>query len=156
MWFTGYVDAPEKTAERFSPDGRWYYTGDAGTIDEDGYLFFSARDDDVIIMAGYRIGPFEVESVLVGDPRVQEAAVVGVPDELRGEVLEAFVVLAPGVTAGPDLVEELKQRVKTKLAAHVYPRSVHVVTELPKTPSGKIQRFQLRSQRAAEVAANPS
>src|SRR3546814_18763384 len=90
-------------------------------------------------MAGYRIGPFEVESVLVGDPRVQEAAVVGVPDELRGEVLEAFVVLAPGVTAGPDLVEELTQRVKAKLAAHVYPRSVHVVAELPKTPSGKIQ-----------------
>src|SRR3546814_1043841 len=101
MWFTGYVDAPEKTAERFSPDGRWYYTGDAGTIDEDGYLFFSARDDDVIIMAGYRIGPFEVESVLVGDPRVQEAAVVGVPDELRGEVLEAFVVLAPGRSEEP-------------------------------------------------------
>ncbi|NYG59831.1 acetyl-CoA synthetase [Nocardioides daedukensis] len=156
MWFTGYVDAPEKTAERFSADGRWYYTGDAGTMDEDGYLFFSARDDDVIIMAGYRIGPFEVESVLVGDTRVQEAAVVGVPDELRGEVLEAFVVLAPGQEGGPELVESLKQRVKTKLAAHAYPRQVHIIGELPKTPSGKIQRFQLRSQRAAEVAANPS
>lgn len=152
MWFGGYVDAPEKTAERFSSDGRWYYTGDAGTIDGDGYVYFSSRDDDVIIMAGYRIGPFEIESVLVGDPRVAEAAVVGVPDELRGEVVEAFVVLAPGASESPDLVEELKQRVKTKLAAHAYPRVVHVVDEVPKTPSGKIQRFALRSRRAAEVA----
>ncbi len=151
MWFTGYVDAPEKTAERFSADGQWYYTGDAGSVDKDGYVYFSSRDDDVIIMAGYRIGPFEVESVLVGDPRVQEAAVVGVPDELRGEVLEAFVVMAPGASGGADLVDELKQRVKTKLAAHAYPRVVHVVAELPKTPSGKIQRFQLRAQRAAEL-----
>lgn len=155
MWFTGYADAPEKTAERFSADGRWYYTGDAGSVDADGYVYFSSRDDDVIIMAGYRIGPFEVESVLVGDPRVAEAAVVGVPDELRGEVIEAFVVLAPGVSGGADLVDELKKRVKTKLAAHAYPRVVHVVDELPKTPSGKIQRFQLRSQRAAEIAGAP-
>jgi acetyl-CoA synthetase len=153
MWFTGYVDAPDKTAERFSADGRWYYTGDAGKVDEDGYLFFSARDDDVIIMAGYRIGPFEVESVLVGDPDVAEAAVVGVPDELRGEVIEAFVVLTPGASGDAALVERLKQRVKTKLAAHAYPRRVHVVDELPKTPSGKIQRFQLRTQRAAELRA---
>jgi acetyl-CoA synthetase len=152
MWFTGYVDAPEKTAERFSADGRWYYTGDAGKADEDGDLFFAARDDDVIIMAGYRIGPFEVESVLVGDERVAEAAVVGVPDELRGEVVEAFVVLAPGVEASDDLARELKERVKTRLAAHLYPRTVHAVAELPKTPSGKIQRFQLRRQRTAELA----
>ncbi|GAB2888245.1 AMP-binding protein [Nocardioides pacificus] len=151
MWFTGYVDAPGKTAERFSRDGRWYYTGDAGTRDADGYIFFSARDDDVIIMAGYRIGPFEVESVLVGDPDVAEAAVVGVPDELRGEVIEAFVVLAPGVEATDELTDRLKNRVKTKLAAHAYPRAVHVVDELPKTPSGKIQRFQLRTRRAAEL-----
>ena len=151
MWFTGYVDAPEKTSERFSDDGQWYYTGDAGSRDEDGYVYFSARDDDVIIMAGYRIGPFEVESVLVGDPRVQEAAVIGVPDELRGEVVEAFVVLAPGLSTSPDLVEELKNRVKTKLAAHAYPRVIHVVDELPKTPSGKVQRFALRTRRAAEV-----
>lgn len=155
MWFTGYVDAPEKTAERFSPDGRWYYTGDAGTIDADGYVYFSSRDDDVIIMAGYRIGPFEIESVLVGDPRVAEAAVIGVPDELRGEVVEAFVVPAPGVELDADLVDELKERVKTKLAAHAYPRRIHMVAELPKTPSGKIQRFALRTQRAAEVGGAP-
>ncbi len=149
MWFRGYVDAPEKTAERFSRDGKWYLTGDAGTTDDEGYIFFSARDDDVIIMAGYRIGPFEVESVLVADPSVVEAAVVGMPDELRGEVIEAFVVLAPGAEASDELAEALQQRVKKKLAAHAYPRTVHFVEELPKTPSGKIQRFVLRERGAA-------
>ena len=103
-------------------------------MDEDGYIFFSARDDDVIIMAGYRIGPFEVESVLVSDPAVAEAAVVGMPDELRGEVIEAFVVLAPGAEASEELAESLKQRVKKKLAAHAYPRTVHFVEELPEDP----------------------
>jgi acetyl-CoA synthetase len=151
MWFTGYVDAPGKTAERFSEDGRWYYTGDAGYVDEDGDFFFSSRDDDVIIMAGYRIGPFELESVLVADERVAESAVIGVPDELRGEVVEAYVVLKPGVEPSDELAAELQQRVKTKLAAHLYPRTVHFVDELPKTPSGKIQRFELRKARTAEV-----
>lgn len=146
MWFTGYVDAPEKTAERFSADGRWYYTGDAGSIDDDGYIFFSSRDDDVIIMAGYRIGPFEVESALLGDSRVAEAAVIGVPDELRGEVIEAYVVLLPGVEPSDEVSDELKNRVKTNLAAHAYPRTIHFVDELPKTPSGKIQRFILRKR----------
>jgi acetyl-CoA synthetase len=86
--------------------------------------------------------------VLVTDPSVAEAAVVGMPDELRGEVIEAFVVLAPGVQPSDDLADSLKQRVKTKLAAHAYPRTVHFVDELPKTPSGKIQRFVLRSRGA--------
>ena len=90
--------------------------------------------------------------MLVGDERVAEAAGVWVPDELRGEVVEAFVVLAPGVEASDDLARELKERVKTRLAAHLYPRTVHAVAELPKTPSGKIQRFQLRRQRTAELA----
>ncbi len=147
MWFTGYANAPDKTAERFTADGRWYLTGDAGSMDEDGYIFFSARDDDVIIMAGYRIGPFEVESVLAADPSVAEAAVVGVPDELRGEVVEAFVVLTSGTEPSDELAESLKQRVKKKLAAHAYPRTVHFVDQLPKTPSGKIQRFVLRDER---------
>jgi len=146
MWFTGYVDAPDKTAERFTADGRWYLTGDAGTMDEDGYIFFASRDDDVIIMAGYRIGPFELESVLVTDPSVAEAAVVGVPDELRGEVVEAYVVLTPGAKASDELARSLQQRVKDKLAAHVYPRTIHFVDELPKTPSGKVQRFVLRDR----------
>lgn len=148
VWFTGYVDAPEKTAERFTDDGRWYLTGDAGQVDENGFYFFSARDDDVIIMAGYRIGPFDVESVLVMHPDVAEAAVVGLPDELRGEVLEAFVVTRDGVDGDDALEAELQQLVKKKYAAHAYPRAVHFVPHLPKTPSGKVQRFRLRQDAA--------
>ncbi|MFC7447194.1 AMP-binding protein [Rhodococcus daqingensis] len=144
MWFTGYVDAPEKTAQRFTADGRWYITGDAGKTDEDGHFFFSSRDDDVIIMAGYRIGPFDVESVLVMHEQVIEAAVVGMPDELRGEVLEAFVVLRDGIEGTDELEAELQTLVKKKFAAHAYPRTVHFVPSLPKTPSGKVQRYILR------------
>lgn len=153
MWFRGYHDNPAKTAERFLDDGahRWYLTGDAGRTDEDGYFYFSSRDDDVILMAGYRIGPFDVESVLATHPAVAESAVVGVPDELRGEALEAFVVLRAGVSGGEDLTDELQKRVKTGFAAHAYPRRVHYVDELPKTPSGKIQRFLLRKKRAEQV-----
>jgi acetyl-CoA synthetase len=151
MWFSGYVDAPEKTAARFSADGRWYLTGDAGARDADGNFFFSARDDDVIIMAGYRIGPFDVESVLVQHESVVEAAVVGVPDALRGEVLEAYVVLRDPAAGDAALAEELQHLVKRRFAAHAYPRTVHFTDRLPKTPSGKIQRFLLREQRAREV-----
>src|SRR5699024_3805807 len=146
MWFRGYHEAPEKTAERFEGDGRWYVTGDAGRIDEDGYFYFSSRDDDVILMAGYRIGPFDVESVLSTHPAVAESAVIGVPDELRGEVLEAYVVLRAGTAGGDALTAELQQHVKPGFAAHAYPRTVHYVDQLPKTPSGKIQRFLLRKQ----------
>lgn len=144
MWFTGYVNAPEKTKQRFTADGRWYVTGDAGSTDDDGHFFFSSRDDDVIIMAGYRIGPFDVESVLVMHDQVIEAAVVGMPDQLRGEVLEAFVVLRDGVEGTDELEVELQQLVKKKFAAHAYPRTVHFVPSLPKTPSGKVQRYILR------------
>ncbi len=151
MWFRGYHEAPEKTAERFADERRWYLTGDAGRTDEEGYFYFSSRDDDVILMAGYRIGPFDVESVLSTHPAVAESAVVGVPDELRGEVLEAYVVLRAGTVGGDALTTELQQHVKTGFAAHAYPRTVHYVEQLPKTPSGKIQRFLLRKQRAAEV-----
>ncbi|EMY32747.1 fatty-acid--CoA ligase [Arthrobacter crystallopoietes BAB-32] len=151
MWFTGYQDAPEKTAERFSADGRWYVTGDAGKVDADGYFFFSSRDDDVIIMAGYRIGPFDVESVLSKHPAVQETAVIGAPDELRGEVLEAYVVLAAGVNGDEALVTELQELVKTQFAAHAFPRKVHFVESLPKTPSGKLQRYVLRERRKAAL-----
>ena len=151
MWFNGYLDAPDKTAERYTADGRWYLTGDAGAKDEEGYFFFSSRDDDVIIMAGYRIGPFEVESVLAMHDAVAECAAVGVPDELRGEVLEAYVVLASGATGSDALTSELQALVKTKFAAHAYPRVVHYVEELPKTPSGKVQRFILRKDRTAQL-----
>ncbi|WP_425862527.1 AMP-binding protein [Arthrobacter sp. TWP1-1] len=153
MWFTAYVDAPEKSAERYSDDGQWYITGDTGRRDKDGFIYFSSRDDDVIIMAGYRIGPFDVESVLVTHPSVVEAAVIGTPDEIRGEVLEAFVVLRDLELASDALVVELQQLVKTRFAAHAYPRRIHFVPELPKTPSGKVQRYILRRERA-EMAEN--
>jgi acetyl-CoA synthetase len=151
MWFSGYAGAPDKTAERYTDDGAWYLTGDAGSIDANGFFSFSARDDDVIIMAGYRIGPFDVESVLVTHPRVMETAVIGVPDTLRGEVLEAFVVLRSGDTGDEHLTAELQQLVKDQFAAHAYPRTVHFIDELPKTPSGKVQRYVLRQRRRAEV-----
>ncbi|WP_308206301.1 AMP-binding protein [Arthrobacter zhaoxinii] len=154
MWFRGYTDNPQKTAERYSSDGRWYYTGDTGSRDAEGYTYFSARDDDVIIMAGYRIGPFEVESVLATHPEVAESAVIGVPDELRGERLEAYVVLRSG-SGSPELAAELQQLVKTQYAAHAYPRAVHFVEELPKTPSGKLQRFLLRASRPASESEPP-
>ena len=150
MWFTGYHEAPEKTAERFSADGRWYYTGDAAKIDADGHFYFSSRDDDVILMSGYRIGPFDVESVLARHPHVLESAVIGVPDDLAGEVLEAYVVLREGVEGDDDEVAELQNWVKREFAAHAFPRKVHFARELPKTPSGKIQRFLLRKERAGQ------
>jgi acetyl-CoA synthetase len=100
-------------------------------------------------MAGYRIGPFEVESALLHHPAVAEAAVVGEPDELRGEVVVAHVVARSGTETGEALVTELQQLVKTRLAAHAYPRRIHFVDELPKTPSGKIQRYLLRQRSAA-------
>lgn len=148
MWFAGYHDAPEKTAERFSRDGRWYYTGDAAKLDADGHFYFSSRDDDVIIMSGYRIGPFDVESVLSKHPDVLESAIIGVPDELSGEVLEAYVVLRDGVEGDEAKEKELQNWVKHEFAAHAFPRRIHFARELPKTPSGKIQRFLLRKERA--------
>ncbi len=152
-WFTGYEGDPERTAEKFSADRRWYITGDTASRDEEGYFHFSARDDDIIIMAGYRIGPFEVESTIVTHPAVAEAAVIAVPDEVRGEVLESYVVLRGGEAGSDDLEREIQQWVKTRYAAHAYPRRVHFAEALPKTPSGKIQRFVLKQQRRAELAA---
>jgi len=146
FWFPGYLGEPEKTAERFTPDGRWYLTGDTARQDDDGWFFFSSRDDDVILAAGYRIGPFDVESVLIDHPRVQEVAVVGLPDPegVRGEEVVAFVVPA-GAVADPDaLAAELQAKVRDEYSKHAYPRRVHFVDQLPKTPSGKLQRFVLR------------
>ncbi len=146
MWFTGYYGLPEKSAERFTDDGKWYLTADTGYVDEDGYFFFTARDDDVILAAGYRIGPFDVESVLITHPDVADVAVVGRPDPegIRGEVVEAFVVLTDGVEGTAELADALAQLVRTTYSKHAYPREVHFVDALPKTPSGKIQRFRLR------------
>ena len=108
-----------------------------GSIDKDGYFYFSTRDDDVIIMAGYRIGPFEVESALSTHSAVAECAVIATPDKVRGEVIEAFVVLMPGINKDQDLTEDLQKWVKKNFAAHAYPRHITYVKDLPKTPSGK-------------------
>ncbi|SNR81983.1 AMP-binding protein [Puniceibacterium sediminis] len=153
-WFSGYRSAPEKNVERLTPCGRWYLTGDLAQYDAEGSFRFSSRDDDVIIMAGYRIGPFDIESVISTHPAVREVAVVAVPDEIRGEVLEAVVVLNADFTASDDLSDEIKQKVRTDYATYAYPRRVHYREDLPKTPSGKIQRFLIRQdlRRALEVS----
>jgi acetyl-CoA synthetase len=151
-WFAGYEGDPAKSAEKFSADRRFYITGDTGMQDADGYFHFSARDDDVIIMAGYRIGPFEVESAMLTHPAVNEAAVIAVPDAVRGELIEAYAVLAEDHTPSAELEKDIQQWVKTHFAAHAFPRRVHFAASLPKTPSGKIQRFVLKQQRRAELA----
>jgi acetyl-CoA synthetase len=145
MTFTEYQTAGQAAA-KFSGDRRWYLTGDSSRVDADGDFFFSSRDDDVIIMAGYRIGPFEIESVLAQHPAVAECVVVAAPDEVRGEVIEAHVVLRGGTAGTPEMATELQQFVKTRYAAHAYPRTVHFRDALPKTPSGKIQRYLLRNR----------
>lgn len=117
-------------------------------MDEDGYFSFTARADDVILAAGYRIGPVDVESVLITHPAVVDVAVVGAPDPegVRGEIVEAFVVLAENAEPGDELAAELKQLVRDRYSAHAYPRVVRFVDALPKTPSGKVQRFVLRQR----------
>ncbi|MDT9664676.1 AMP-binding protein [Rhodococcus qingshengii] len=147
MTFTGYAGAAATPSDRFCGDGKYFTTGDTATIDSDGIIRFSSRDDDVIIMAGYRIGPFDVESTLLQHPSVIECAVIAAPDPVRGEVVEAYVVLADGVAGTQELIGELQTWVKTHYAAHAYPRRIHLVELLPKTPSGKIQRAELRNRR---------
>jgi len=131
-----------------APEDRPWYTGDRVQQDEDGYLYFEGRGDDVIISAGYRIGPFEVESALVSHPAVAEAAVVAAPDEERGAVVRAVVVLRDGFAAGPELANELQDHVKHATAPYKYPRIVEFAAELPKTSSGKVRRAMLRGQQA--------
>jgi acetyl-CoA synthetase len=114
--------------------------------DEDGYLYFEGRSDDVIISAGYRIGPFEVESALVSHAAVAEAAVVEAPDEERGGVVRAVVVLREGFAPGAELVAELQEHVRRETAPYKYPRIVEFIAELPKTASGKIRRAELRGR----------
>lgn len=150
MTFTGY--AGDAGTDRFTADGSAYLTGDLATRNPDGTLRFSSRDDDVIIMAGYRIGPFDVESVLAQHEAVAECAVVAAPDPMRGEVVEAFVVLRRDDEAGDDLEQELQDHVRQRYAAHAYPRRVHVVASRPKTASGKIQRGELRRVLRGAVA----
>ncbi len=142
--FKEYWRSPESTARAVR--GEWYITGDRAMVDEDGYFWFVGRADDVIISAGYRIGPFEVESALVEHPAVAEAAVVASPDEVRGHVVKAFVLLAPGYAASDALAAELQEHVKNSTAPYKYPRQIEFVAELPKTISGKIRRVELRER----------
>ncbi len=124
--------------------GDWYFTGDKAYKDEDGYFWFVGRADDVIKSSGYRIGPFEVESALQEHPAVMESAVIGVPDDLRGQIVKAFVILNQGYKPGPELVKTLQEHVMKVTAPYKYPREIEFVTELPKTISGKIRRVELR------------
>jgi acetyl-CoA synthetase len=124
--------------------GDWYLTGDTMEMDENGYLSFVGRNDDIITSAGYRIGPFDVESVIIEHPAVAEVAVVGKPDAERTEIVKAFVVPRPHVRPDDAMVAEIQQHVRTRLSTHAYPREIAFVEELPKTPSGKIQRFLLK------------
>ncbi|MGN6562412.1 MAG: acyl-CoA synthetase [Thermomicrobiales bacterium] len=142
-----YWKAPDTNARSFRGD--WYLTGDRASCDEDGYFWFVGRADDVILSAGYRIGPFEVESALIEHPAVAEAAVVGAPDPIRGEVVKAYVVLARGYTPSNELAAELQDHVKYTTAPYKYPRQIEFTTELPKTISGKIRRVELRARTQA-------
>jgi acyl-coenzyme A synthetase/AMP-(fatty) acid ligase len=151
--FRAWIDEDElvidpRTVPTFFLDGpreRPWHTGDRVREDEDGYLWFEGRTDDLIISAGYRIGPFEVESALVSHPSVAEAAAVATPDEVRGQVVRAVVVLREGYAPGDALAKELQEHVKSETAPYKYPRIVEFAGELPKTPSGKIKRAELRS-----------
>ena len=141
-FFREYRNDPERTAATRRSD--WYVTGDRAYRDEDGYFWFVSRADDVILSAGYRIGPFEVESALIEHPAVAESAVVSSPDKTRGEVVKAFVVLAPGFSASGELKQELQEHVKQVTAPYKYPRRIDFTDNLPKTVSGKIRRVELR------------
>ena len=145
--FLGYWNAPEETSAVFREE--WYLTGDRATRDEDGYLWFTGRADDVILSAAYRIGPFEVESALLEHPAVAESAVVGKPDADRGELVKAYVVLRPGFEPSDELVRELQEHVKAVTAPYKYPREIEFTSELPKTASGKIRRVELRDRERA-------
>ncbi len=139
-----YWKEPDRTASVYR--NGWYLTGDRAYVDEDGYFWFVGRSDDVILTSGYRIGPFEVESALIEHPAVAESAVVSSPDQTRGEVVKAFVILAPGFKGSDELSKELQDHVKNVTAPYKYPRKIEFVEVLPKTISGKIRRIELRNK----------
>lgn len=146
--FRGYLDDDELNHKVFR-DG-WYLTGDRARKDEDGYLWFIGRSDDIIKSSGYRIGPFEVESALLEHEAVVEAAVVGVPDRMKGQRVKAFVVLAPGFTGSEELVKSLQSHVKKVTAPYKCPKEIEFVPDLPKTISAKIRRVELREREAGK------
>jgi acetyl-CoA synthetase len=142
----GYWNRPEDTEQVFGGD--WFHTKDMARMDEDGYVWYEGRADDVIISAGYRIGPFEVESAIVELPEVVEAAAVASPDPKRGHIVKAFVRLGGGIDGDDALVQQIQKHVRERYAAYAYPREIEFVEELPKTLTGKIRRIELRRAEA--------
>jgi acetyl-CoA synthetase len=151
----GYWNRPEDTKEVF--EGDWFHTKDAAEADADGYFWYAGRADDVIISAGYRIGPFEVESACVEHPAVLEAAAVASPDPKRGNLVKAFIVLAEGHDASDETAADIKRFVRERHSAYAYPREVEFVDDLPKTLTGKIRRIELReAERAKKESGTPA
>ena len=144
VMFLGYWNNEAATSEKFRGD--WMLTGDLGAADEDGYITYQGRSDDIINSAGYRIGPAEIEDCLSRHPAVALAAAIGVPDAVRGEVVKACIVLRPGNVPGDGLKEDIQGFVKKQLAAHEYPRVVEFYEELPLTATGKVMRRALRNK----------
>ncbi|MGN1422530.1 MAG: AMP-binding protein, partial [Oscillospiraceae bacterium] len=142
--YRGYYRNKEVTDSAWH-DG-YYHTGDTAWRDEDGYYWYVGRNDDVIKSSGYRIGPFEIESVLITHPAVLECAVTGAPDPIRGQVVKATIVLAKGYTPSDELAKEIQDHVKHNTAPYKYPRIVEFCDELPKTISGKIKRAEIRGE----------
>jgi acetyl-CoA synthetase len=151
VMFLEYWNNPAATAAKFAGD--WLVTGDTGVMDADGWIRFVGRDDDVITSAGYRIGPGEIEDCLLGHPAVRMAGVIGKPDAQRTEIVKAYIVLKDGVAPSDALARDIQMHVKSRLAAHEYPREVAFVRDLPMTATGKIIRRELRARAVAEVAA---
>ena len=148
VMFLKYWNRPDATADKFIGD--WLITGDTGIMDEDGYIWFQGRADDVITSSGYRIGPAEVEDCLMKHKAVALAAVIGVPDPDRTEIVKAFIVPAEGTRPSDNLATEIQAFVKSRLAAHEYPRAIEFVTELPMTTTGKIMRRTLRDRETGD------
>jgi len=140
----GYWYRPEATANKYA--GQWVLTGDLGYMDDDGYFWFQGREDDVITSSGYQIGPGEVEDAILQHPSVADVAVVGVPDAIRTESIEAFVVLKAGVQPSPELEEALRNSVKSRLARYEYPREFEFLDSLPLKVTGKVLRRELRDR----------
>ncbi|MDA1118836.1 MAG: AMP-binding protein [Proteobacteria bacterium] len=147
VFFLEYWNNPQATADKFIGD--WGLTGDQGKMDEDGYLWYQGRSDDVIKSAGYRIGPAEIESCLVRHPAVANAAVIGKPDATRGAVVKAFIVLQPGQKPSKALEEDIQKHVRGRLAPYEYPKEIEFIDALPMTTTGKVQRKELRKREEA-------
>ncbi|MEQ8481191.1 MAG: AMP-binding protein [Hoeflea sp.] len=152
VMFLGYWNNPEATDAKFIGD--WMLTGDQGVRDEEGYVSFFGRDDDVITSSGYRIGPGEIENCLAGHPSVALAAAVGKPDTVRTEIVKAYVVPVPGTVVDDALSDSIREWVKTRLSAHEYPREIEFVDQLPLTTTGKVVRRLLRNRAIAESAGS--